>query len=136
MGWLTGSSEGFALEVCRKDGSVNPLDWKTFRISMSRDIYASKAEVVARIDGRNYRSDPLRDVSRQINRLIIGTRDDLNPNSTAADWARSDARFAKRVANGEVQTIASNGLRPSTLELIERAQGSEIKQGLSDLNLF
>ena len=40
----------------------------------------------------------------------MAVRDDLDVNSTPADWLRSDARFCERFANGEVQTIASYGL--------------------------
>ena len=102
---------------------------------MSRNRYANKARNEARIHGQTLRGKSKRDLSRQITRLIMAGRDDLDVNSTPADWLRSDARFNQRVANGEVQTIASDGLPQSTLDKFMRLRGveDEIKQRLIDL---
>ena len=102
---------------------------------MSRNRYANKARNEARINGQTLRGKSKRDLSRQITRLIMAGRDDLDVNSTPADWLRSDARFSERVANGEVQTLASHGLSQSTLDQLKRLRGveDEIKQRLIDL---
>ena len=92
---------------------------------MSRNRYANKARNEARIHGQTLRGKSKRDVSRQITRLIMAGRDDLDVNSTPADWLRSDARFNQRVANREVQTLASHGLPQSTLDKFMRLRGVE-----------
>ena len=101
---------------------------------MSRNRYANKARNEARIHGQTLRGKQKHDCSPQVTRLIMAGRDDLDVNSTPADWLRSDARFNQRVANGEVQTIASDGLPQSTLDKFMRLRGveDEIKQRLID----
>ena len=136
MSWLTGSSEVFALEVCRKDGSVPPpSEEDSAELSMSRNRYANKARNEARMNGQTLRGKPKRDLNRQITRLIMAGRDELDVNSTPADWLRSDARFSERVANGEVQTIASHGLPQSTLDKFKRLR-DEIKQSVIAMQSF
>ena len=92
---------------------------------MSRNRYANKARNEARMNGQTLRGKPKRDLNRQITRLIMAGRDDLDVNSTPADWLRSDARFSERVANGEVQTLASHGLSQSTMDQLKRLRAVE-----------
>ena len=76
---------------------------------MSNHRYAAKAHTEARINGETVRSKAV-DRSRAIYQLIFATRDDLNENSSPADLVRSNAAFAKAVANGTAETLASRGL--------------------------
>ena len=92
---------------------------------MSRNRYANKARNEARIHGQTLRGKQKRDLKRQITRLIMAGRDDLDVNSTPADWLRSDARFSERVANGELQTLASHGLSQSTMDQLKRLRAVE-----------
>ena len=65
----------------------------------------------------------------------MAKRDELDVNSKPADWLMSDAHFRERVANGEVQTLASHGLSQSTLDQLKQLRGfeDEFKQRLIDL---
>ena len=76
---------------------------------MPKNRYAAKAHTEARINGRRVMGKEV-DSSKAINRLIFATRDDLNENSSPADLVRSNAAFAKAVANGTAETLASKGL--------------------------
>lgn len=86
---------------------------------MSKDHYAAKAHTEARINGRRVMEKEV-DSSRAINQLKIATRNDLNENSSPADWARSNAAFDKAVANGTVETLASKGFSQAVKDALAR----------------
>ena len=86
---------------------------------MANRRYAAKAHTEARINGETVRSKAV-DRSRAIYQLIIAMRDDLSENSSPADWVRSNAAFAKAVANGTVETLASKGPSQALKDAIAR----------------
>ena len=86
---------------------------------MPKNCYAAKAHTEARINGRRVMGKEV-DSSKAINRLKFATRDDLNENSSPADLVRSNAAFAKAVANGTAETLASRGLSQAVKDALAR----------------